>query len=157
MWSWSLSLQKVPFILSCGGWLLTKHVREHLLSEFFLLRSGIERLFGQCPKGNIFSYRRCFLMMIVGWPLTILLVGFRLLLQRGGWGALLHVRRRIRMFHFLYFDKTLYILRRYMPINISRVFRWSPIWVSFCRAGILAISCHIFSKSRTFVWPNRKR
>ena len=25
------------------------------------------------------------------------------------------------------------------------------IWVSFCRAGILAISCHIFSKSRAFV------
>ena len=34
---------------------------------------------------------------------------------------------------------------------------WMNIWVSFCRAGILAISCHIFSKSRTFVWPNRKR
>ena len=31
------------------------------------------------------------------------------------------------------------------------------IWVSFCRAGILAISCHIFSKSRAFVWPNLMR
>ena len=25
------------------------------------------------------------------------------------------------------------------------------IWVSFCRAGKMAISCHIFSKSRAFV------
>ena len=25
------------------------------------------------------------------------------------------------------------------------------IWVSFCRTGILTISCHIFSKSRAFV------
>ena len=25
------------------------------------------------------------------------------------------------------------------------------IWVSFCRAGEMAVSCHIFSKSRAFV------
>ena len=31
------------------------------------------------------------------------------------------------------------------------------IWVSFCRTGNLAVSRHIFSKSRAFVWPNLKR
>ena len=28
------------------------------------------------------------------------------------------------------------------------------IWVSFCRAGKMAILCHFFLKSRAFVWPN---
>ena len=47
---------------------------------------------------------------------------------------------------------TINIVRRPSSTNLITI-----IWVSFCRAGILAISCHIFSKSRTFVWPNRKR
>ena len=45
--------------------------------------------------------------------------------------------------------------KRHSLLNPSTHFTASsysiPIWVSFCRAGILAISCHIFSKSRAFV------
>ena len=43
------------------------------------------------------------------------------------------------------------------------IFRFTPvvnynlIWVSFCRTGNLAVSRHIFSKSKAFVWPNLKR
>ena len=31
------------------------------------------------------------------------------------------------------------------------------IWVSFCRAGKMAVSRHFFFKSRALVWLNRKR
>ena len=57
-------------------------------------------------------------MMIVGWPLTILLVGFFCREEDG--------------VHFCMCDggSVCFIsFRRYMPINISRVFRWSPIWM----------------------------
>ena len=31
------------------------------------------------------------------------------------------------------------------------------IWVSFCRAGKIAVSCHFFSLRRAFVWPNHTK
>ena len=31
------------------------------------------------------------------------------------------------------------------------------IWVSFCRAGKIAVSCHFFCLRRAFVWPNHAK
>ena len=33
----------------------------------------------------------------------------------------------------------------------------SCIWVSFCRAGKIAVLCHFFSLRRAFVWPNHAK
>ena len=60
-------------------------------------------------------------------------------------------------FHFLS-TRCCNAQRLLMPFAENQAFgildpsaRVGPKWVSFCRAGILAISCHIFSKSRAFV------
>ena len=31
------------------------------------------------------------------------------------------------------------------------------IWVSFCKAGKMAVSCHFFCLRRAFVWPNHTK
>ena len=55
------------------------------------------------------------------------------------------VRKSSKCYEFC--DNIAHLLRKY---DVCTMY----IWVSFCRAGILAVSCHFFLKSRAFVWLN---
>ena len=44
--------------------------------------------------------------------------------------------------------------RTEQKLDVQLVGHNAHIWVSFCRTGKMAVLCHIFSKSRAFVWLN---